>query len=194
MPGQAKRSTTEFSTTIPASLDFALKASEDQYHSSLLEISNKVPTLLVFLRPFGCCFCREALSDLHFTLPAIEAAGARLVLVHMSTELEASQILASYGLADISRICNPDQCLYKVFGLGRANLDQVFAPRVLGRAIEALLHGNFIGKSAGDSMQMPGVFMLHKGKVLQTFVPESLDLRPDYVKIAATTCNTVSAR
>jgi len=184
MLGQDRR-IKQGSVSIPASIDFVLKSVEDQYHSSLAELSHSTPILLVFLRQFGCCFCREALSDMHFSLANIEAAGAKLVLVHMSEEEEASQILASYGLADISRISNSDQSLYKSFGLGRGSLDMVFSPRVLGRAIEALLHGNPIGKSCGDGLQMPGVFLLHRGRVLQTYVPESVDSRPDYVRIVS---------
>lgn len=167
------------------SLEYLLSASEDQYHNSLLELSNSMPTLLVFLRSFGCCFCREALSDIHFSLPAIEAAGARPVLVHMSTEEEASQLLASYGLADLSRISNIDQSLYKSFGVGRGSLEQFFAPRLLGRALEAMLNGNPLGKAAGDGLQLPGVFLIHKQRVLKAFLPQTVDSRPDYVKIAS---------
>lgn len=184
MLGQGKV-TKNSSASIGASLDYVLKSAEDQYHASILEMSRKTPILLVFLRQFGCCFAREALSDIHFSLGAIEAAGARLVLVHMSTEEEASQILASYGLADISRISNQDQSLYKSFGLGRGGLDQLFAPRVLARAIEAMLHGNPLGLSSGDGLQMPGLFLIQNGKVMQAFVPESLDARPDYIRIAS---------
>lgn len=188
MAGRAKQS----NSTAMISLEYLLKSSEDQYHNSLQELSNAVPTLLVFLRSFGCCFCREALSDIHFGLPAIEAAGAKPVLVHMSTEEEAAQILASYGLADVSRISNPDQSLYKSFGVGRGSFDQFFAPRVLGRALEALVHGNPIGKAAGDGLQLPGVFLIHKNRVLKAFLPPSVDSRPDYIKIAS--ANVLAAR
>jgi hypothetical protein len=174
----------ENSAAQPVSLE--LKSVEDQYHSSLAEISDSTPTLLVFLRHFGCCFCREALSDIHGGLSAIEEAGARLVLVHMSSEQEASQILASYGLADVSRISSPDLSLYRAFGLGRGSLDRLLTPRVIARAIEALLNGNPIGMIAGDGLQMPGVFLLRHGKIVRTFVPESVETRPNYLQMVAT--------
>jgi peroxiredoxin len=179
-------STKEVSATIPDSPDFSvLNSVEDQYHTSLAEIANAAPTLLVFLRHFGCCFCREALSDIHVGLSNIECAGAKLVLVHMSSEDEASQILATYGLADVSRVSNPDQSLYRSFGLGRGSLDKLLSPRVLARAFEALVHGNPIGVSAGDGFQLPGVFLLSGGKIIQTFVPESPESRPDYLRIVS---------
>ncbi|MBX9689769.1 MAG: redoxin domain-containing protein [Candidatus Obscuribacterales bacterium] len=185
MPERSGQKKASSSIQIPGSFEFVLRCVEDQYHSTLKEISDSSPTLLIFLRNFGCCFCREALSDIHYSLPNIEAAGVRLVLVHMSEEEEASQILASYGLADISRISNSDRSLYKSFGLGRGSLDKVLVPRVLARAIEAHLHGNLISKSSGDGLQLPGVFLLHKGRILTSFAPEDVDTRPDYIRIAS---------
>ncbi len=179
------------SLIISGSLDLLLKSVEDQYHASLYDLSASKPTLLIFLRQFGCCFCREALSDIKFALPAIDSAGSRLVLVHMSSEEEASQILASYGLADLSRVSNPDQSLYKSFGLKRSSLNALLAPQVLARAIEAMLNGNPLSVSAGDSLQMPGLFLIHKGRILQAYAPESVDSRPDYVKIVSTVASPV---
>lgn len=173
------------SVSVPVPLDFVLRAAEDQYHCSLAEITSSAPTLLVFLRDFGCCFCRETLSDIHGMLAEIESAGAKLVLVHMSSEEEASQILATYGLADISRISSPDQSLYRTFGLGRGSLDQILAPRVIARALEALVHGNPIGIFGGDGLQMPGVFLLHHGKVLETFMPHTVATRPNYLRMVS---------
>jgi hypothetical protein len=36
---------------------------------------------------------------------------------------------------------------------------------------------------AGDGLQMPGVFLLHRGKVLREFRHESAADRPDYVTL-----------
>lgn len=172
--------------TLSRSLEMILKSVEDQYHSSLTEISSSKPTLLVFLRHFGCCFSREALADIRFSLPALEAAGARVVLVHMSNENEASQLLASYGLADLSRISNPDCSLYKSFGLRKASVNSLLAPRMMARALEAMLNGNGISISSGCSLQLPGLFLIYRGKLLQSFTPESPAVRPDYVRILNT--------
>jgi hypothetical protein len=168
-----------------ASLDDVLKSVEDQYHSTLYEISNSAPTLVVFLRHFGCCFCKEALSDIHDCVSSLQASGVKIVLVHMAEEDEAATLLASYGLADLSRISSPDQGLYRYFGLGRGTADKILAPKVISRAFEALLHGHAIGPFQGDTMQMPGAFMIHRGRIVRSFVPESVEMRPDYVGIAS---------
>ena len=168
-----------------ASLDDVLRSVEDQYHSTLYEISNSAPTLVVFLRHFGCCFCKEALSDIHDSISSIQSAGAKIVLVHMAEEDEAATLLASYGLADLSRISSPDQSLYRYFGLGRGTAGKILAPKVISRALEALLHGHAIGRFQGDTMQMPGAFLIHRGRIVRSFVPNAVELRPDYVGIAS---------
>lgn len=173
------------SVDMNASLTDVLRTVEDQYHVSLQEISNSAPTLVVFLRHFGCCFCREALSDIHDSFPLIQSAGAKMVLVHMASEDEACTLLASYGLADLSRISCPDQSLYRYFGLGRGTANKIFAPKVISRAVEACLNGHIFGRMLGDAMQMPGAFLVHKGKILRSFIPNSVETRPDYVGIAS---------
>lgn len=167
-----------------ASLDDVLRSVEDQYHSTLYEISNSAPTLVVFLRHFGCCFCKEALSDIHDCVSALQASGVKIVLVHMAEEDEAATLLASYGLADLSRVSSPDQSLYRTFGLRRGTADKILAPKVISRALEALLHGHLIGRFQGDTMQLPGAFLIHRGRILRSFMPDSVELRPDYVSIA----------
>jgi hypothetical protein len=47
------------------------------------------PLFLVFLRHFGCTFCREAVADLAEKREAIAAKGVPLAFVHMGTEEKA---------------------------------------------------------------------------------------------------------
>lgn len=171
-------------TETKKSLSEILQTTEDQYHYSLAETTGNKPCLLVFLRRLGCCFCRQALADLKFALAGIEQSGCRLVIVHMSTEEEASQILAGYGLADISRVSDPDQKLYKYFGVEKIGLDKFFTPGLLVKVLETVLAGHGIAGGGGDALQMHGVFLIHKGKLIQSFLPESPQTRPDYIKIA----------
>ncbi|MDV7393380.1 hypothetical protein RZS08_18550, partial [Arthrospira platensis SPKY1] len=54
--------------------------------NSVLDLSKQKPVLLVFLRHFGCTFCREALEDISQKRASIEANGTQIVFVHMSNE------------------------------------------------------------------------------------------------------------
>ncbi|MFM7090710.1 MAG: AhpC/TSA family protein, partial [Bacteroidota bacterium] len=51
---------------------------------TLLNLSNNNPVLLVFLRHFGCIFCKEALIDISKSKADIEAGGISIVFVHMT--------------------------------------------------------------------------------------------------------------
>src|SRR5216683_5656397 len=76
---------------------------------------------LVFLRHFGCAFCREAVSDLVERRSAIEAQGTRLAFVHLGSEEKAQWFFKPYGLLDVPRFSDPEGRLYDEFGLVRWN-------------------------------------------------------------------------
>ena len=50
--------------------------------------------------------------------------------------------------------------------------------RVVIRALEAFEYG--IDAPAGDPWQMPGPFLIHKGRILKAFINESVSDKPDY--------------
>jgi len=161
-----------------------LKAmSQDGY--SLFELSQLRPTLLVFLRHAGCTFCREALSDLARLRPEIERAGSGVAFVTMSLEPEAQAFFERYGMGDAPRISDPECKLYRAFELRRGGWRDMFGWKVWKRGLEAgLLQGHGVGPVEGDSFRMPGVFLIHEGKVVRGFRHDGPADRPDYLKLA----------
>ena len=61
----------------------ALDGARTQSGQTLTSLSEASPVLLLFLRHAGCTFCREAIGDVARDRDVIEAAGVRIVLVHM---------------------------------------------------------------------------------------------------------------
>lgn len=157
-----------------------LKEFKDCNNKSLYEISCDKKTLVVFLRHSGCIFCRETLSDLSSMLKNGELDEYNLVLVHMSCETDARRLFEKYGLASVSQISDSDQILYKMFGLKRGNMVQLFGPKNWIRGISAMFSGNFQGKVEGDGFQMPGIFVLDKGEIIRSFIHKSAADKPDY--------------
>lgn len=152
---------------------------------SLQEHTDSNPTMLVFLRHFGCPFCRETLNEISKNREHIEKEGTRIILVHLVDEEKAEEIVAQYHLQDIPRIADPDKKIYKAFGLQRGRISQLFGFNVLVRgAIHTILKLNPPGPFIGDGFQMPGIFVIHKGVVVQTFKHTSLADRPDYIELA----------
>ncbi len=140
--------------------------------------------LVVFLRHAGCTFCREALSDLSRQRRAIEEAGAQLALVHMSEPLAATLRFADYGLEDVHRFRDPDCVMYRAFGLRRGRFSELLGPVVWWRGIVAgLWRGHGIGRLEGDGFRMPGVFLLHRGRILAEYRAVTAADRPRYVDL-----------
>lgn len=109
--------------------------------------------ILIFLRHFGCVFCKEQVSALrmHDSLNA--------VFVSMGSPEEAQEFKTKMR-SPHTFLCDPDRKLYEAFGLGRAETKQVFSPKVFSRGFGATLRGHFVGMPIGDPWQMPGVFLV----------------------------------
>lgn len=152
---------------------------------SIMEQSHMAPTLLVFLRHFGCTFCREALADIAEKKMKIEENGTELVLVHMVDEETADNHLKQFGLEDMLHVSDENCELYKHFKLNKGSLQQLFGLKVWKRAFLEGIYKRFgIGRETGDSMQMPGAFLIHKGMVVQSYRHRSAADKPDYERLS----------
>jgi peroxiredoxin len=173
------------SGTIQVNLQEAIQQATSQHGVTLAELSSQNPTLTVFLRHIGCTFCREAVSDLAKRRSDLEARGINLALVHMSETAQATRFFERYGLESVHHFSDPTCKLYRAFGLDRGTFLQLFGPRVWFRGITAGLfsrHG--MGPLSGDGFQMPGVFLVDRGKILSAFRAATAADRPDYLSVA----------
>lgn len=171
--------------------DRAIREIRSHRGASLYELSLSKPTLVVFLRHAGCTFCREALTELGKHREALENQGVELAIVHMSEPLNGTLMSSRYGLSGIHRFSDPSCMLYRSFGLERGRLWQLFGPIVWWRGFFAgVVKGHGIGKLEGDGFQMPGVFLLSRGRVVEGYQATTAADRPDYLAIACTPSQT----
>jgi peroxiredoxin len=155
---------------------------------SLLEMAEKQPIMLVFLRFFGCSFCREAISDIAKHRNIFESKGFKVVFVHMAPDVAlAEKFFKKYKLFPVDHISDPEKRFYKEFGLGRGTLQQLFGLMNWIRGVQAAVvegHGAELeSPELGDGFQMPGVFVLHKGEIIRSFIHSHAHDRPDYEEI-----------
>ncbi|MEO5922820.1 MAG: SelL-related redox protein [Bryobacteraceae bacterium] len=151
-----------------------------------VDLAQDSSLLLVFLRHAGCTFCREALADISQTRRSIEAKGTKIVLVHMGDQEAMKHLLDKRSLQDLERICDPDQVLYRAFGLKRGSLPQLAGFKVWWRGFAAgILAGHGRGPSHADVRQMPGVFYLEKGMIAGHFRHKSAADRPHYDELCS---------
>jgi peroxiredoxin len=155
-----------------------------QNGGTLVSLSAEGPQFVVFLRHFGCTFCREMVAELASQRSEIEAAGSRLAFIHLGTEEKAKKFFAYYKLDDVPRFSDPEARLYQAFGLVRAELRQYLNFESLYRTLIAWSHGHFVGQPAGDVKRMPGVFLLQNSEIRKSFRHDLVSDRPDYLALA----------
>lgn len=152
---------------------------------SLKSISIKQPVLLIFLRRFGCTFCREALDDLSKIRPDIESRGVKVVFVHMSNNEEAEDYFKKYKLPKSIYISDEGCRFYQSFGLVKGNLRQLFGLSVMMRGFKLAMEKGYGIGFIGDGFQMPGIFLLQNGRVINSYIHETAAHKPDYFQIAS---------
>lgn len=167
-----------------------LKKFSDQEQHSLSDMNREQALILVFLRHFGCTFCRESLENFKLRKELFTQKNLKLVFIHMGDEMEAQTYFEKYGLEDESRISDPHCELYRTFSLERAKFGQVFGLSSWWRGFwVGIVEGKGIGKLVGDGFRMPGVFVIHKDRILHSQIQKKAASRPDYEQIAACEIN-----
>src|SRR5260370_41678026 len=91
----------------------ALASIHTESGSSLLALVVASPVLLVFLRHFGCSFCRQAISDIAELRGELDRRGVRPVFVHLGTPERARPFFDYYGIGDVERISDPKATVYQ---------------------------------------------------------------------------------
>lgn len=148
---------------------------------SLKELSIQQPILLVFLRHFGCIFCREALKDLSQRQDKFKIQNVKLVFVHMADPEIAYAYFKQYKLGEVSFVTDQECKFYERFGLVKGSFNQLFGLQNWIRGFEATMKGAMIGiKQIGDGFQMPGVFYLENGKIKDQYIHNYASDKPNY--------------
>ena len=156
--------------------------------ASLLGLTEASPVLLVFLRHFGCSFCRKAISDVAELRGELERRGVRPVFVHLGPPELAKVYFEYYGIGDVERINDPEAAIYRhpVFQLGRQSVWlQLVTPKVVAGWLKGAIFKHGIGKIEGDGDQMPGIFFLKGATIVRRFIYKTVADEPNYLKLVA---------
>ena len=154
--------------------------------SNLLALAEASPVLLVFLRHFGCPFCRQMISDVAGLRGELETRGIRPVFVHQGTPEVAKATFDYYRMGDVERIHDPQAAIYRhpAFMLGRMSpARQMLKPAVWLGWLKGTVRKYGIGEVQGDSAQMAGVFFLQGAKIVRKFIHRSMADQPDYLRL-----------
>lgn len=149
--------------------------------SPLTVVAAQSPALVVFLRSFGCTFCREAMDDVSRLQQEIRAAGAGIVFVHGARADEGAPWFSKYGLDGVTVISDPALAHYRAFGLGRTRAADMVAPKVWMRGATCAISHGFGAQTIEMMRQLPGVFVVQGREVLAEYRHQSPADRPDYL-------------
>ncbi len=123
-------------------------------------------TMLVFLRHFGCIFCREMVADIR---AAAESAAdyPKVLFFYQGTPTEGRAFLRRYW-PDVRAIADQEFAFYEDFGVEQGTFLQVLGPRALLATRRARAKGHDSGERAGDPWRLPGVFVVRGERILWT--------------------------
>jgi hypothetical protein len=145
------------------------------------QFAGEGPTLLAFLRHFGCVFCREMVSELRRASEA-DPKFPKVVFVYQGTPTEGRAFLRRYW----PRACgvsDPEREIYDAFGIGRLSRLQLLRPALWSAQRRARAKGIEQGPPDGDVWRMPGLFLVEDGHVVWEHTFHHAGDHPDFARI-----------
>lgn len=146
------------STTSPGLLDAPLLALDGAAFSLGMLLHG--PLVVVFVRHYGCIFCRERAAEVRAHRAAIERKGASIVFVGNGLPAMAREFAAQHadGLPVLS---DPSKKTFELAGM-RRGLSTVLRPSMLKNAWRAFRSGHRQTKVQGDPWQQGGAIVIAK--------------------------------
>ncbi len=153
--------------------------------NNLAELSYENTVLLIFLRHFGCTFCKNTLDKINQIKSEVHKKDIKIVLVNMSSETIAEKHLQNFNLQDLDYVADEESLLYKAFQLNRGKFFQLFGLKVFIKGIYLWFSKKaFISSAEGaDMYQMPGIFILKSGKIQNKFLYNSVADEPPLLEL-----------
>jgi peroxiredoxin len=164
----------------------ALASVHTESGASLLELAEASPVLLVFLRHFGCSFCRQAISDVADLRGELDQRGVRPVFVHLGTPERAKPFFDYYGIGDVERVSDPEAAVYRLpmFAISRIHpVLTLFQPAVWVGWLKGSLFKHGIGAIKEDGKQMQAIFFLKGPKIVREYRYKTIADEPNYLKL-----------
>ena len=112
------------------------------------------PAVIVWLRHFGCVFCREQVAEIRATRKQIEALGGGIAFVGNGTARAAAWFQKRFA-PDSSVLTDPDLVSYRAIG-ARSGLMSTLGPGAWGAGLRAFRSGARQSTTKGHPYQQGG--------------------------------------
>ncbi len=135
-------------------------------------------TLIVFVRHFGCIFCRERIAELTEAVPLLAEAGVQTVVIGNGTALMANAFAEELAL-DVPLYTDPSRKTYELAGMQR---NFGLGLKTVGHALRSWRSGHRQGPVAGDVWQQGGVLVVNPdSRILEAYYDRGAG---DYIDLA----------
>jgi hypothetical protein len=119
------------------------------------------PAVIVWLRHFGCVFCREHVAEVRAARPDIEALHAGIVFIGNGTPRAAAWFQKGFA-SDSTVLTDPDLVSYEAIG-ARSGLVSTLGPQAWGAGVRAFRRGARQTTTKGHPFQQGGVLVIAPG-------------------------------
>ncbi len=140
-------------------------------------------TVLVFLRHFGCTFCRETIADLRAASESVSDFPPVLFFFQGSPR-EGRAFLRHYW-RDARAVADEPLAFYEAFDVSRGSFMQMMGPGVIRSKRRANRKGHFNGERNGDLWRMPGLLIVRENQVLWRHDFQHAADHPDFERLPA---------
>ncbi len=124
----------------------------------LSSIWEQKPVVLIFLRHFGCPFCRAQVAQLRSDYARFIKANAEVVCVAMGPYQAGKAFSILFDLPFPVLVCGDDSSIYGRYGLEKGTFANLFNWNVMVKSFSALRNG--FAAPVGDPKQLPGAFIV----------------------------------
>jgi len=127
----------------------------DGHPVRLGDLWSERPAVLVFLRHFGCVFCRQLAVDIHSHRHEFDEADVQLVVIGFGTPEQGRGFLKTQNV-DLKLLLDPDRKVYELAGAKVATLNEVIGPLQVWRGLKATIM----------SRMRQGSIAVHQGRIV----------------------------
>lgn len=141
------------------------------------------PTLVIFLRHFGCAFCKEMVKDVRAAAEASQGYPPALFI--FQGEPEDGEEFFAKAWPGSRAIADGSFRYYDAFGITRGTFMQTLGPAVWGCGMRALAKGHVNRRPVhGDPWRMPGLFLIEAdGKIVWCHRFKHVGDHPDWTTV-----------
>lgn len=122
---------------------------------------------LVFLRHYGCPFCKEHAREIDSHSGDLRHAGVAVALIGCGSSDEARHFRDDLRL-NIPLFNDADRDAYAAYGLGLASAGSLLNPKVMAGGVRAAAKGFLPRRSSGHPLQLQGQFLIGRDGTIKS--------------------------